>query len=228
MADVWDVVNEVLGKGRRILLYGPPGTGKTYSAARKNLLDGQQPKLVTLTEETPMTELRGHYTIAGGSMVWSHGTGIQAWLSGDRLVLNEINRASGDVLTFLYALLDDPDFANFTLPTGETVRPSASFCVVATMNGTPDELPEALQDRFAVSINVNKINPEIIKSFPKKYQQIVKETTKTIGAPNYISARSWYAYLELVTKGVPTRVAADVAFGSQSKDVVHTLTAAEA
>lgn len=209
---VWELIEAVLGKTRRVLFYGPPGTGKTFAAARLALLPKQESKLITVTEESPMSEIRGHYSIVGGSMKWQDGVGISAWRNGDRLVINEINRASGDIQTFLYALLDDPEFAAFTLPTGETVRPDKNFSVVATMNGVPEDLPEALQDRFPVAININEVNPAAIAATPEWVRGHVAETCKPSLNEKYVSMRTWDAFVKLVDAGVAVRVAAQAVF----------------
>ena len=59
----WDVVSAVLSSTNRVLLHGPSGTGKTFAACRLGLTGDQQKVFsITLTEETPAAELRGHYT----------------------------------------------------------------------------------------------------------------------------------------------------------------------
>src|SRR5579872_385453 len=127
----WGYVEAVLRHSERTLLYGPPGTGKTSIANRYG--DPTDVFNIYLTDETPAAELRGHYVPKGTEWIWKHGPAIMAWLVGGRLVINEINNASGDALDFLMAILDDHEIARLTLPTGETVRPHPNFRVVATM-----------------------------------------------------------------------------------------------
>jgi cobaltochelatase CobS len=145
----WDIVSAILSCSVRTLLYGPPGTGKTHAACRLGLHNGQRVFSVTLTEETPAAELRGHYILKEGRYIWQDGPAIAAWRCGGRLVVNEIQRGGSDVHALLLAITDDLTIAELDLPSGEKVKPSPRFTCVATMNGDPKEqLDPALVDRF--------------------------------------------------------------------------------
>lgn len=239
----WSLVEKVIPEFRLILLYGPPGTGKTTAGNRIGLRGGEvvddkveNPGLlvsgtlrpiynifnITLTEETPAAELRGHYIMKGGEFEWQDGTGVKPFRSGGRLVLNEIDKASGDCLQFCHALLDDPDIAAITLPTGETVKPDPDFSVVATMNGVPEDLPEALRDRFAVKINIKKPHPLAIKSLPEDLRGIAKKTFTASGTERAISFRSWKAFGELRER-LDEEMAARAVFGDRAENVLNTM-----
>lgn len=90
--DCWAVTDAVMGISRRILLHGPPGTGKTYAATRRALPEDGKVYSITMTEETPMAEIRGHFVQKDNSFVWMHGPAVRAWLEGARLVINEIDQ----------------------------------------------------------------------------------------------------------------------------------------
>lgn len=158
----WQDVAMAVKNARRVLLWGPPGTGKSYTGT-----DVPKDKLyrLYLTMDTPAAEVRGHYlpNDAGG-FKWHDGPGIAAWRNGGRLVIDEIDAASGDTLTLLMALLDDPESAKLTLPTNETIYPAEGFSVVATTNQQPTVMPEALLDRFDVVIHVDKPAPWAFKT----------------------------------------------------------------
>lgn len=195
----WEIIKAVIATSRRVLLYGLPGTGKTFIAARYEVEDTivyQQ----TLTEESPMAELRGHFLPKGSEMVWMDGPGIRAWREGARLVINEIDHASGDVLSFLLALLDDPEFAEFTLPTGELVRPAEGFHVVATMNGQPYDLPLPLQDRFPVTIEILDVNPEAIEALPEDLRVPAQTGALVVDQDRRLSVRMWTEFASLRLK----------------------------
>jgi midasin (ATPase involved in ribosome maturation) len=126
----------------RIFLFGPPGVGKTWCAYHHGRI-GNGVYAVTLTPETPASELRGNYMPRGGELIWVDGPVVRAMRDGVRLVLNEIQHAADDVFRFLHPILEQPATARITLPTSETVCPAPGFSVVATDNSPPEDLPPA-------------------------------------------------------------------------------------
>ena len=227
--DCWEVAEAVMGVSPRVLLRGKPGTGKTYHAVHSALRPNQKVYVITMTEETPAAELRGHYVPKGGDFVWQHGPGVMAWLEGARLVINEIDRSSEDVLSLMYALLDDPDFAELTLPNGETVRPKEGFQVVATMNGLPEDLPDALQDRLPVDIEITDVNPNALARLPEDLREPAKNTALAKTSERGISIRMWLEFASLREK-LPEKigdaglmVAAQAIFGEKAQDALNAL-----
>lgn len=222
---IWSLIELVLPASRLTLLYGPPGTGKT--TAGNYMGEPKEVYNLTLTEETPAAELRGHFIPKGQEFVWMDGPALTAFKRGARLVLNEIDKASGDALTFCHALLDDPGIARITLPykseEGETVTvtPHPDFHVVATMNGEPDDLPEALRDRFAVRINVDKVHPDAIASLPKELRKIASKGISKDGERS-VSIRGWNAFVQL-REIVGEENAARAVFGSRADTILNTI-----
>ena len=230
----WSIIDAVIAVSRRVLLFGLPGTGKTYAAARRNVAEDQAVYQITMTEETPAAEIRGHFLPKGDEMVWMDGPAIRAWREGARLVINEIDRASADTLSLMYAILDDPEFAELTLPTGEVVRPKEGFHVVATMNGEPLDLPPALQDRFPVTIEVVDVNPEAIAALPSDLQNAARETALVSNAERRLSVRTWAEFASLrdalakgkrsdATKTAAWEMAAKAVFGARWKEALKAI-----
>lgn len=228
----WDVVSAVLSNTNRALLHGPPGTGKTHAACRLGL-NGDQQKVfsLTLTEETPAAELRGHYILKDGKYVWHDGPAVAAWRCGGRLVLNELQRGSADVYSLLLAITDDIEVAAMDLPSGEKVKPQKGFTCIATMNGNPKELLDpALLDRFPVSIEIDKVHPAAIQALPNDVQHAASKTAMIDEEERRISVRAWYAFARLREKLMQTldedeavEYAAKAVFNSRAGDALDAL-----
>jgi DNA polymerase III delta prime subunit len=218
----WPEIESVVGSGAHVLLYGPPGTGKTRAATSPESYS------LTLTEETPAAELRGHYVPKGGEFQWQDGPAVKAWREGRRLVLNEIDRASGDALTFLLAALDDPEVARLTLPTGETIRPRPGYHAIATMNGDPDvSLPAPLLDRFSARIAVTDPHPGALARL--NCEPLSNAIVATIGASSdrQVTVRQAWTFLRLASRLGDRSVAARAVWGERGTDVLNSLILAE-
>lgn len=193
--DCWKIVEAILEHCDRLLLHGPPGTGKTHAATRLGMKPKQRAYSLTLTEETPAAELRGHYILTDGQYKWQDGPAIAAWRNGSRLVVNEIQRGGPDVHALLLAITDDPKLAQIDLPNGETVRPKEGFTCIATMNGDPKELLDpALLDRFSVNVLIDRVNPEAIAQLPADLQKVACKTAMLKDEERRLSVRAWYAF----------------------------------
>ena len=195
---IWILIDMALKSPRirTMLIYGPPGTGKTYVALHSGRV-GKGVYCITLTEETTAAELRGHYIPKGGDVVWHDGPFTRAMREGKRLVINEISHASADVLALLFPVLESWETAQLTLPTGETVCPEKGFHVVATDNQPPDQLPEALRDRFMATLRVTEPHPDALKALREDLRQVA-EASVVITDGRRITARGWTNHEKLL------------------------------
>ena len=228
--DCWQLVAGAIGNSDRILLYGPPGTGKTFAAATNKIgynVEGD-PNVyqITMTEDTASANLEGFYKPnSSGGFEWHDGIAIQAWRTGGRLVVNEIDHASPDAMTFMHAIMDDKHIAQLTLNNDnkETVRPAQGFTVIATTNADPDSLPMALKDRFPVKIHVDTIHPAALAPFPKSWHQVISDTSLSEDIDIRLSIRSWKEFFDLTRKGVEKEIAAYLIFGARGEELLEAI-----
>ncbi len=218
LGQCWRDVADVLAAGiDRVVLYGPPGTGKTYAALHAGVAHGPAERLVC-TEDLTTGEITGTWMPAGdGRWRWREGPAIRAWSAhggrGGRLVIDEVDRASGDALSTLLAITDSADSARWRNPeTGEWVTPGPEFSVVMTTNVEDlEELPAALRDRFAVRLRVDRPHLNAVESLSEDLRG--PALAGSLGDESRrISLRSFYAFDQLRRHYGASR-AADLVFG---------------
>lgn len=229
----WNLFDQLLdAKVDRLLIDGPPGLGKSYTPWAWAQANGWEFISTTITDQTPMSELRGHFILKGHDFVWHDGTIARAWRTsqtgkGVVLELNEINEAGADAEVFLHNALDDPEFARLDLPTAETLRPRADrLIIVATMNARPEHLREALRDRFPVRIHVNTPHPAALAKISDKGLRAVATEWCAEGYPGRLSIRPFIAY-EKLALSIPQELAAEAIFGDQANDLLVALAASK-
>lgn len=222
--ETWRKVEAVAPHTRRVLLYGPPGTGKSYIAREAGLKHGQATYPVPVHPDLAAVELRGHYVQGeSGTFEWRDGPAVAAWRSGGRLILDEVDRAGDDALSFLLGVLDDHATAKLVLSTtGEVIAPHKNFTVWATMNGEPEDLPEALADRFPVTVRIDSANPKAIAALPEDLRRMATSLTAHPDEERRIGLRSFLEFASLRAK-VDLELAADVVFGPRAPEVLDAL-----
>lgn len=160
---------------RRVVLYGPPGTGKTYAGL--NIGTHAESIRVICTEDMTDGDIVGRFLPnATGGMTWHEGALIRAWRTGARVVIDEIDKANGDVLATLLAMTDTQASSRWEHPTtGEIVTPHPEFSVVMTTNlEHMIDLPDALRDRFPVQIRINEPHPHALEQLPEEWREIAR------------------------------------------------------
>lgn len=167
----------------RILLYGPPGTAKTEFTFRKAQANGWGYVYQILTEETPASDLAGHFIIKGGDTVWCDGSLLRAAReSHERPViycLDEIGRASADAMSYTLLALQNPESMRIVTRTGEIVQPKpGNWQVICTTNGEPTELPDPVRDRLHVAIEITHPHPDLVASlqFPESQRAVTSSS----------------------------------------------------
>lgn len=164
----WRDVNDTLNAGlTRLCLYGPPGTGKTYSALTHGVGASGSHRM-TCVDDMTTAQIEGMWKPSRDGWTFHEGPAVKAWRTGGRLVVDEVDKASGDVLGALLAFTDSDASARWEHPdTGEIVTPAQGFSVVITTNSHPNALAEALRDRFPVRVLVDEPHPDALEMLPE-------------------------------------------------------------
>lgn len=182
---------------RTVYMWGLIGAGKTFSAYRVGL---RGPLFaLTLTEDTPAAELRGHYLPVGDRMEWRDGPAVLAMRTGGRLVINELTHGSPDCISFLHPVLENPDTALLTLPTGETVCPAPNFQLIVTDNCPPEELPPALRDRFDCILEIREPHPAALSQLDPRLLALALRSSN-LDTERHISPRGWLSVQRLLAE----------------------------
>jgi MoxR-like ATPase len=218
MGGCWRDLADVMAAGiNRVLLYGPPGTGKTFTALYYGELADQAERLVC-TEDLTSGEITGTWMPVGENRwEWREGPAIRAWRGtkglGGRLVVDEVDRASGDALSTLLAVTDSTESARWRNPeTAEWVQPGPKFSVVMTSNiENLSDIPSSLRDRFPVSIRIDRPHPSAVTSLSSDLRG--PALSGSLGPlERRVSLRSFYAFDQL-RRHVGASRAAHLAFG---------------
>jgi hypothetical protein len=194
----WQDFNDVLSAGiDRVILYGPSGTGKTYAGLHLGVNDAGAWRLVC-TEDMTNFEVTGGYMPDKDGFKWSDGAALKAWrgdgITGGRLVVDEIDKAGGDVFATLLAMTDTVDSARWENPANGRVEvPRDGFTVIMTTNiESMEELPAALKDRFPCAIRINEPHPNALIDLPRNLREYARKMADA--GDRRISLRQLYAY----------------------------------
>lgn len=223
-----DVVDALAAGIDRLVLFGPPGTGKTYAGLTLGNIGGGAHRLIC-NEDMTAADVTGHFMpTADGTWKWLDGSVLKAWEGngavGGRIVADEIDRASGDVLSLLLNMFDNVESASWQHPdTGVVHRPRPGFTVIMTTNVEDmRDLPVALKDRFPVAIRIDQPHPGALARL-SPYLRAPAAAAAAADKARRFSVRSFMAFDRLRESGMDLERAAFLIFGNHSKDVLDAI-----
>ena len=225
----WRDVRDALAAGiDRLVLFGPPGTGKTYAGLTLGDVAGGAYRLIC-NEDMTAADVTGHFMpTADGTWKWLDGSVLKAWDGngsiGGRIVADEIDRASGDVLSLLLNMFDNVESASWQHPdSGVVYRPRPGFSVIMTTNVEDmRDLPVALKDRFPVAIRIDQPHPGALARL-SPYLRAPAAAAAAADKARRFSVRSFMAFDRLRESGMDLERAAFLIFGNHSKDILDAI-----
>ena len=223
----WQDVQDCLNAGiDRIILFGPAGTGKTYAGLHFGDVQAGAHRLVCTEDMTSMDVTGAFMPDGNGKFSWVAGSALKAWegngITGGRLIVDEVDKASGDVFALLLAMLDSPESASWEHPeTGRIHRPKDGFSAVMTTNiENMEELPMALADRFPVRIRINAPHPSALEKLSADLRDYAVRMADA--GKRRISLRTFYAFDKL-RKQLGDEKSARIIFGDRASSVLDAI-----
>ena len=223
----WQKFHNALHAGiDRIILFGPAGTGKTFAGLSLGNTAGGSFRLAC-TEDMTNSEVSGSFMPdAKGGFSWVSGSALKAWNGdgnlGGRLVVDEIDKAGGDVFATLLNFLDSPESASWEHPeTGRIYTPRNGFSAVMTTNiENMAELPVALADRFPVRIRINEPHPNALVKLSDDLRGMAVRMSDA--GKQRISLRAFYAFDKLRST-LTIEESAEIVFGERASSVLEAM-----
>jgi MoxR-like ATPase len=223
----WKDVEDALNAGiDRIILFGPAGIGKTYAGLHFGDVEAGAFRLVCTEDMTTMDVTGGFMPSNNGGFQWLDGSALKAWkgngAKGGRLIVDEVDKAGGDVFATLLAMLDSPESASYEHPeTGEVLRPLAGFSAVMTTNiENMGELPTALADRFPIRIRINEPHPTALLALSPDLRGYAVRMADA--GDDRISLRAFLA-LDKLRKSLGMERACELTFGRRAKQILDAI-----
>lgn len=227
LPECWQAFEDCLNAGiDRIVLYGPSGIGKTYAGLNMGNVEGGAFRLVC-TEDMTNSDVTGAFMPnEKGTFTWNYGSAVKAWegngIVGGRLIVDEVDKASGDVFATLLAMLDSPESATWENPeNGRIHRPKDGFSAIMTTNvENMEELPTALADRFPIRIRINAPHPTaLLRLSPDLRNYAVRMAD---AGERRISLRAFMAF-DKIRKAYGDEKAARLTFGQRAESILDAI-----
>ncbi|AEH60071.1 ATPase associated with various cellular activities AAA_5 [Methanosalsum zhilinae DSM 4017] len=158
-----DIIHEMIrarSLGENVLLIGDAGTGKDWLAMMYGRIMGEDPIVVSLSEDMEGQELIASRGLEAGLTVWEYSQIVNAYVNGRIIILDEVNKTRPGVCAILNEIMEAPELE---MPDGSWVSRCEGFQIIATMNEAGEEyggydIDPDFRDRFATLIQVDELD----------------------------------------------------------------------
>jgi MoxR-like ATPase len=227
LPECWQKFEDAINNGiDRVVLFGPSGIGKTYAGLNMGDTTGGAFRLVCTEDMTNMDVTGAFMPSSDKGFQWVNGSAVKAWegngIVGGRLIVDEVDKASGDVFATLLAMLDSPESATWEHPeTGRIIRPRNGFTAIMTTNvENMEELPTALADRFPVRIRINSPHPTALLALSPDLRGYAVRMADA--GERRISLRA-FASFDKLRKNLGDKRASEIVFGNRSESILDAI-----
>lgn len=219
----WKDAETAITAGIPTILHGPPGTGKTFAGLRFGESVEHGAFRISCTADMTEMDITGGWMPDGANTwSWREGQAIRAWegdgFRGGRLVIDEIDRATGDVLSAILLVTDSNESAKWEHPEQKRImRPRDGFTAVLTTNLEDlNLLDAALLDRFPARIRINTPHPGALETLPYQYRNYAARMADA--GKDRITIRQFQAIVGLRNQGIPESEAVRLILGADRRD----------
>ncbi|MCV6983211.1 CbbQ/NirQ/NorQ/GpvN family protein [Mycolicibacterium pulveris] len=184
--------------GFGVMLTGPTGCGKTRLVRHVTETLGRSLITVSCHDELSASDLLGRYLVVGGDVRWVDGPLTTAVRRGDVCYLDEVAEARRDTLAVLHSLLDDRREL-YLDRTGETIRASDGFALMASYNPESRSLLKELKPSFRqrfVTIEVDYLAPDLEAKVVMHESGVSRETAERLVRSAVALRRARHAGIE--------------------------------
>ena len=154
-----DLMAKMRDMQSHVLLVGEAGTGKDWLALAYGELMGEEPVVVSLSEEVEGQELIASRGLEEGITVWEYSHIVEAYERGEIVIIDEVTRTRPGVRAILNEIMESPELE---MPDGRWIQRGEGFQIIATMNEVKEgyegyELGEDFEDRFGAIVEVQEL-----------------------------------------------------------------------
>src|SRR3989338_4066246 len=169
-----DRILEVMSKMRRlgehVLLVGEAGVGKDWLALVYGELMGEEPIVMSLSEEIEGQDLVAWRGLEKSLTIWEYSQIVKAYREGTIIIIDEVTKTRPGARAILNDLMQSKEIE---LPDGQRVKRGEGFQIIATMNEAKEpyggyELGEDFEDRFGAILEVRELPKEKRVEFLKR------------------------------------------------------------